>query len=138
MKKPPKELICRVCNSEKNISDLTRIFPNRFNQFFLFSYRGLNSTSIFCKSCGSLSFFNKEAINYKSGDYRNKDKKKLPIDLPWSTITYKRHQSILKFIKPHLPKIKNSDFKILDFGGYNGFCAYGICENLSIPFLMLT
>jgi len=134
MKKIQKKFFCRACNSYDNISNLTEILPKRFNQFFLFSYRGFNSSSIFCKNCGSLSFFNLEELTYKSGDYRNKGDKKLPIDLPWSTITYKRHQNILKYVETYLPKLKNSDIKILDFGGYNGFCSYGICENLSIPF----
>ena len=56
MKKSKKKFICRVCNSEKNISELTKILPKRFNQFFLFTYRGFNSSSIFCKNCGSTIF----------------------------------------------------------------------------------
>mgnify|MGYP001357797175 CR=1 FL=1 len=64
----------------------------------------------------------------------NKSNQKLPIDLPWSTITYKRHEEILRFIYSAIPKKKKSDYEILDYGGYNGFCSYGICAKLGIPF----
>ena len=134
MKNIPKEIVCRVCNSNKNVINLINFLPNRFSQFFLFSYRGDNSSSIFCNKCGSLSFYNKKEINYKSGEYRNKSNQKLPIDLPWSTITYKRHEEILRFIYSAIPKKKKSDYSMLDYGGYNGFCSYGICAKLGIPF----
>ena len=133
MKNTQNKFLCRVCNSDKSLFDLTSVLPKRFSQFFLFSYRGNNSSSIFCKKCGSLSFYNEKDTNYKTGEYRNKNNQKLPVDLPWATITYKRHEAIFNFINSSLSMKKKSDFEILDFGGYNGFCAYGICSKFGIP-----
>ena len=134
MKSISRKIVCRVCNSDKNVINLINFLPKKFSKFFLFSYRDVDTSSLFCKECGSLSFYNKREINYKSGEYRNKNNQKLPIDLPWSTITYKRHEGILRFINSAIPKKKKSDYEILDYGGYNGFCSYGICAKLGIPF----
>ena len=109
MKNTQKKFLCRVCNSDKNLFDLTDFLPKRFKQFFLFSYRGLNSSSIFCKECGSISFYNTKDTNYKSGEYRNKNNQQLPIDLPWATITYKRHEAILGFIKENRSIVATMD-----------------------------
>ena len=72
MKNITKELACRVCNSNKNVINLINFLPKRFSQFFLFSYRGDNSSSIFCNKCGSLSFYNKKEINYKMENIETK------------------------------------------------------------------
>ena len=126
---------CRVCESNSKTIELKNNFPKKLNSVFAYSYRNSESKSFFCKECGSLSFYNKKNINYGSGEYRKLGKEKsLPIDLPWSTVTYKRHIGIYNLIKNYLPKKISPKFKLLDIGGYNGFFAYGICQNLGIKF----
>ena len=133
MNKIKNKYICRACGVNSKLIDLTFNLPRKLKPLFPYSYRGLNSKSLFCEKCGSISFYSTKKINYKSGEYRKIGKaKSLPIDLPWSTITYKRHISVFNLIKNYLPKKINSNFKLLDFGGYNGFCSYGICQNLGI------
>ena len=126
---------CRVCESNTATIELKNNFPKNLNSVFWYSYRNNESKSFFGKEYGSLSFYNKKNINYGSGEYRKLGKEKsLPIDLPWSTVTYKRHIGIYNLIKNYLPQKINSNFKLLDIGGYNGFFDYGICQNLGIKF----
>ena len=128
---------CRVCNStKKDLKQIYIISNKKFKSLFAFSYRDKNSKGYFCKNCGSISFYVGNKVGYGDGNYRRKGSVKTPpVDLPWSTITYKRHIHISRFIR----KLNNQGSKhkfnrLLDFGGYNGFTAYGICQEFGINF----
>ena len=128
---------CRVCHSTKK--DLKQIYimsNEKLQSLFAYSYRDKYSKGYFCKNCGSISFFASNKINYGDGSFRRRGSVKTPpVELPWSTITYKRHIHISRFIrKLHNQGSKYKFNNLLDFGGYNGFTAYGICQEFGIDF----
>jgi len=124
---------CRVCKEKIKGTKLPS-FTKYFEPFFSYSFRKNNSKGYFCSSCGSISFFQNDLISYNDGKYRKrKSKKNPPLDLPWSTITYRRHEHVAKLIRSHKKSFNNNDC-LIDFGGYNGLCAHGICQDFGIIF----
>ena len=90
---------CRVCKEKIKGAKLPS-FNKYLEPFFSYSFRKSNSQGYHCKNCGSISFFQNDLVSYKDGSYRKRSKIKTPpIDLPWSTITYRRHEHIAKLIK---------------------------------------
>ena len=125
-------MICRACKNE-GTKELLLSSYNNFKYLFIYTHRSRNSKCFYCSDCGSLSFYQDLATDYKGGGYRRKNESvNPPIDLPWSTITYKRHEHICEIIGNHFTKIRTTDNNYLDFGGYNGFGAYGICKKLGL------
>ena len=124
---------CRVCKEKIKGAKLPS-FNKYLEPFFSYSFRKNNSQGYHCKNCGSISFFQNDLVSYKDGSYRKRSKIKTPpIDLPWSTITYRRHEHIAKLIKCYKKSFNKND-SFIDFGGYNGLCAHGICQEFGIKF----
>ena len=126
------DIVCRVCGNHDKLSQIYTVSNESFKYFFPYSFRKKKSLGFFCPKCGSLSFYQRESIDYKKGGYRKgNNSKSPPVDLPWSTITYKRHIHICKVIHESVkPNFSFNQKRFLDFGGYNGFGAYGICNEL--------
>ena len=79
---------------------------NFLNKIGKFSYlwRDNNWVNIFCKSCGSFSHFsrdNSKTVRYSDSSYREiltLNKPKMPISLPWSTVSWLTLSHISKII----------------------------------------
>ena len=118
---------CRVCLSSK-----IEIFKIHH---FCFFPKNNDWKSFFCFDCGAVSEFNlkNEGNIYTSSSYRDKknhfnenldDKNVLPPIDPWSSITFKRWKHIYDILKNTTLITKKEEFKMLDYGGYNGFLPY--------------
>jgi SAM-dependent methyltransferase len=56
-----------------------------------------------------------------------------PVTLPWATVTFQRHRHISRLLEPFLPQREPAALlEHLDFGGYNGFTAYGLRQTLGL------
>ena len=122
-------LNCRTCKSSEldKVEHLSYNFMGVRDDFLWNNY--------FCNNCGSLSHFIKDnsmAVNYSDSSYRTGKKSFYPpISLPWSEITYKRHEKIFTKLNPYLKKyLLQHQINILDFGGYNGFTSYGLKQRI--------
>ena len=121
---------CRACKS----SEIQQIEGLSFN--FMGHRDDLTWTNYFCTNCGSLSHFIKDSskeVRYSDSSYRvGKQSFHPPIDLPWSEITYTRHEKIYQKLETHILKyLSETKINILDFGGYNGFTSYGLKQHLT-------
>ncbi len=131
MKKTKSLNLCRVCGSE-NVKSI-RLDISRFLSPYL--SRSNLWRNYFCQNCNSVSHYpreNSSLIRYSDSSYRKEStntRPQSPISLPWSTITSlrSRHISILlNRCKESLDLISDKKITLLDYGGYNGFTAYGL------------
>ncbi len=122
---------CRVCKS-RDIIELNFRFPRKFSPYLT---RGENWKNYACKICNSISHFTEvdtDIVKYDDSSYRNRNDSKLtkpPISLPWSTITFIRSRHIFRLLnstEEGFSLYKKQNLTILDYGGYNGFAAYGL------------
>ena len=118
---------CRVCLSSK-----IEIFKI---DHLCFSPKNNDWKSFFCFNCGAVSEFNlkNEEDIYASSSYRDnknhfnenlEDGNVLPPIDPWSAISFKRWRHIYDILKNTTSITQKKEFKMLDFGGYNGFLPY--------------
>tara|TARA_B100001758_G_C18410984_1_gene615667 strand:- start:2779 stop:3807 length:1029 start_codon:yes stop_codon:yes gene_type:complete len=122
-------LNCRACGS----NELQKVESLSFN--FMGVRDDSSWNNYFCTNCGSLSHFIKDSskeVHYSDSSYRTgKASFYPPISLPWSDITYKRHEKIFSKLDPYLKKYHSKyQINILDFGGYNGFTSYGLKQRI--------
>ena len=132
---------CRVCQNES----VEKIYLNKIGKFS-YLWRDNNWVNIFCKSCGSFSHFSRDkskTVRYSDSSYRensNLQKPKMPISLPWSTVSCLRSTHISKIINYSNalnPAKKGIGYNLLDFGGYNGFTAYSMQSYLNLKQIFL-
>ncbi len=127
MKSNDLDIKCRVC-----LSNNLEIFKIHH---FCFSPKDNNWKSYFCFECGAVSEFNSknEENIYATSEYRDKknhfndnseDKNILPPIDPWSTVSFKRWKHIYDILDNKTTITKKKEFKMLDYGGYNGFLPY--------------
>lgn len=120
---------CRVCLS--NNIELFEI------HHYCFSPKNSEWKSFFCFNCGAVSEFkskNEQNI-YSTSIYRDKKKyfgKRLdhnnvlpPVD-PWSSVSFKRWEHVYEILKRTTSVMQKKEFKMLDYGGYNGFLPYAL------------
>ena len=126
---------CRVC-------DASNIEKFKINHY-AFSTKNKNWKSFFCFDCGAVSEFKESSqeVKYSDGSYRdNKDnfttqldeKKVLPPIDPWSVVSFKRWIHIWKILQSSSSVTSNQNFKMLDYGGYNGFLPYAFSQRRKI------
>ena len=125
---------CRACNSNE-------IKEFKFKHF-TFKTKNHNWKSFICFKCGAVSEFNLQntKTDYEGGGYRkNKtllspdliDKKVLPPINSWSIITFARWKKIYEILKINTNLFSNN-FKMLDYGGYNGFLPFAFNQKQKI------
>jgi len=131
---------CRACSHQYPIPVQPILLPRRLRQLLQYSYRLSSVLSYFCPCCGSLSHFPQEPISYADGSYRTQGSSSHPpVSLPWSTITYQRHHHIQRLLKIAINKLSlTAPVSMLDYGGYNGFGTFGLCQEFSISFSSAT
>lgn len=136
-----KQYRCRVCHN-KNIEKINLSKIGKFS----YLWRDNNWVNILCKSCGSFSHFakfNENIVRYSDSSYREKEtlnKPKMPISLPWSTVSCLRSVHISKILNHSNalnPIKKEIGYNLLDFGGYNGFTAYSMQSYLNLKQIYL-
>ena len=131
MKRNKSDNLCRVCGST-NVKTIRLDVPR-----FLSPYLSRSNlwTNYFCQNCNCVSHYpieNTSLIRYSDSSYRQESQKnrpQSPISLPWSTITSlrSRHISILlNRCRESRNLISGKEITLLDYGGYNGFTAYGL------------
>ena len=139
---------CRACGSRELHEFAT--FGSRLASLFVRSKAWKN---YLCLECGAISHFldrhNVDSyVSYSDSEYRNSisdasqgvncHKVNQPISLPWSTITSLRARTVAQHLRLYIDS-DNSDRshgRLLDFGGYNGFTAYGLTS--TFPDLRIT
>lgn len=92
---------------------------------------------LFCGDCGTVSHYptsDEVRFDYTSSDFRQSGHEvHPPITLPWATVTFQRYKHITELLKPRLPAREPGDvLDHLDFGGYNGFTAFGLRQTLGL------
>ena len=121
---------CRACRAE-NLTAFT------IHSSFLEGKDPQYWQDLFCGNCGTVSHYpTSDQVRF---DYTNSDFRQLgyevhpPITLPWATVTFQRHKHITELLKPCLPAREQGDLlDHLDFGGYNGFTAFGLRQTLGL------
>ena len=91
----------------------------------------------FCNGCGGISHYystTEPIITYSDSQYRNRQSKQIsPVPLPWSAVTFERYLHISELVAPYLGLLvseseSETSIEHLDFGGYNGFTSFGLCQ----------
>ena len=125
---------CRACNS----NDIKEF---KFKHF-TFKTKNHDWKSFICFKCGAVSEFNlqNKKTDYVGGGYRKNetllnldllDKKVLPPINSWSIITFARWKKIYEILKFHT-NLFSDKFKMLDYGGYNGFLPFALNQKQKI------
>ena len=129
-----KKYNCRACNS----NDIKEF---KFKHF-TFKTKNYDWKSFICFKCGAVSEFNlqNKKTDYIGGGYRKNetllnsdllDKKVLPPINSWSIITFARWKKIYEILKLNT-NLFSDKFKMLDYGGYNGFLPFALNQKQKI------
>lgn len=121
---------CRACRSV----DLTEI---TVRGSFLEGKDPRHWRDSLCGVCGTVSHHPVSGdvlFDYANSDFRQHGHEvHPPVTLPWATVTFRRHEHITKLVAPHLPEREGDrPLRHLDFGGYNGFTAYGLRQTMGL------